>query len=396
MTEILKTDTLIFGGGVAGLWLLNRLRNEGYSAWLLEHDRLGAGQSIASQGIIHSGLKYVHDGTLGKATTTIADMPEHWRQCLQGRGEVDLQACSLLSDAYYMLPNNSRRSRLLSWFGSKALASRTTRLTQDKYPGFFRNHVKRPMYRIEEFVVDVPSLLATLNDNHRDSVFSIDWHQAHLENTGAGGISGLQFSNGVRIEAHLYISCCGAGAETLMQHAELDPAPMQRRPLQQVMVRHSIADPVFVHCVSSHIDLTPELTITTHRNKTGAPVWYLGGRLAEDGAGMNANTLIDTARGKLAQLFPWCDFSKAAWGTLSIDRAEARQPDGRRPENASMVVRNNLALCWPTKLTLAPSLADRVLAHLRERELAPDASQHSPPPAFLPHPQVAATPWENL
>jgi hypothetical protein len=372
------------------------LRNEGYNAWLLEHDRLGAGQSIASQGIIHSGLKYVHDGTLGKAATTIADMPELWRRCLQGQGEVDLQACRILSDDYYMLPRNTLRSRLLAFLGSKVLASRTSRLTPDEYPVFFSNLVNRPIYRIEDFVVDVPSLLATLSDNHRNSVFSIDWQQARLEKSGDGGISGLQFSNGVRIEAHLYISCSGEGAESLMQHAGLEPAPMQRRPLQQVMVRHSIADPVFVHCVSSSIDLTPELTITSHRNKTGAPVWYIGGRLAEDGAGMNANTLVDIARGILAELFPWCDLSKAVWGTLAIDRAEAKQPDGRRPQEASMVMHNNLALCWPTKLTLAPTLADKVLGHLREQGLAPGTSQPSPPPTFLPHPQVAATPWESL
>ena len=38
-------DVAIFGGGVAGLWLLNRLHREGYQALLLEADRLGAGQT---------------------------------------------------------------------------------------------------------------------------------------------------------------------------------------------------------------------------------------------------------------------------------------------------------------------------------------------------------------
>ena len=56
MSQILKTDVLIFGGGIAGLWLLNRLHNAGYSAWLMEQEALGSGQSIASQGMIHGGL----------------------------------------------------------------------------------------------------------------------------------------------------------------------------------------------------------------------------------------------------------------------------------------------------------------------------------------------------
>ena len=34
MTLRYSTDIVIFGGGIAGLWLLNRLHNEGYQAIL--------------------------------------------------------------------------------------------------------------------------------------------------------------------------------------------------------------------------------------------------------------------------------------------------------------------------------------------------------------------------
>jgi len=396
MAETLKTDALIIGGGVAGLWLLNRLRNAGYSAWLLEQDQLGTGQSIASQGIIHSGLKYVSDGTLNKAAASIADMPTRWRQCLDGNGEVDLQSCRVLSEQFYMLPGNSLRARLLSFLGSKALASKTASLPAKDYPDLFRNHVNGPLYRIADFVLDVPSLLATLCANHTDAVFSIDWQQAHLDKDPQGKITGLQFNDGPRIEASHYVFCCGGGTTSLLQDLDLPDVPMQRRPLQQVMVRHQTSDPAFVHCVSSRVDLTPELTITTHTNNQGQPVWYLGGRLAEDGVGMAPDRLIDSARSKLEKLFPWCDFSKAQWATLDIDRAEARQPDGRRPENASMITRDNLAVCWPTKLTMAPALADRVLSYIESNGTKPGGNTASPAPTFLSRPHVAATPWENL
>ena len=55
MTAPHSTDIVVFGGGIAGLWLLNRLRDEGYDAILLEADGLGAAQTLASQGIIHGG-----------------------------------------------------------------------------------------------------------------------------------------------------------------------------------------------------------------------------------------------------------------------------------------------------------------------------------------------------
>ena len=50
------TDILIFGGGIAGLWTLHRLRRAGFAACLLESSSLGSTQSIGSQGIIHGGL----------------------------------------------------------------------------------------------------------------------------------------------------------------------------------------------------------------------------------------------------------------------------------------------------------------------------------------------------
>ena len=45
-----RLDVVIFGGGAAGLWLLDELVRAGYEALLLEAGALGAGQTIASQG----------------------------------------------------------------------------------------------------------------------------------------------------------------------------------------------------------------------------------------------------------------------------------------------------------------------------------------------------------
>ena len=58
VTPVLQTDIAIIGGGVAGLWALNLLRQRGYSTVLFEQDALGSDQTIGSQGIIHGGIKY--------------------------------------------------------------------------------------------------------------------------------------------------------------------------------------------------------------------------------------------------------------------------------------------------------------------------------------------------
>src|SRR5688500_2310975 len=109
VSMLIEKDIVILGGGIAGLWLLNRLRDAGYSVLLLENSALGAGQTIASQGMIHGGLKYALGGALTGASEAIADMPQHWQRCLQGQGDVDLRGTQLLSDTYYLWPRNSMR-----------------------------------------------------------------------------------------------------------------------------------------------------------------------------------------------------------------------------------------------------------------------------------------------
>ncbi len=105
-------DIVILGGGIAGLWLLNHLKAKGYSVLLFESTALGDGQSVASQGIIHGGLKYALSGTLSGTARAITGMPDRWRACLAGNDPVDLRGCQLLSENYYMWSEGSYRSKL--------------------------------------------------------------------------------------------------------------------------------------------------------------------------------------------------------------------------------------------------------------------------------------------
>ena len=82
-----QLDVVIFGGGGAGLWLLDELVRQGFSALLMEAHGLGSGQTVASQGIIHGGLKYTLSGLLTPSASAIRDMPGVWRACLAGERE---------------------------------------------------------------------------------------------------------------------------------------------------------------------------------------------------------------------------------------------------------------------------------------------------------------------
>jgi glycerol-3-phosphate dehydrogenase len=75
MKKTAEADVVIFGGGIAGLWILNRLRQAGLSAILFESGALGGGQTHKSQGIIHGGLKYALQGVLTQDAAAMSDMP---------------------------------------------------------------------------------------------------------------------------------------------------------------------------------------------------------------------------------------------------------------------------------------------------------------------------------
>lgn len=391
---LIEQDIVILGGGIAGLWLLNRLRNAGYSAVLLENAALGNGQTIASQGMIHGGMKYALGGALTSASEAIADMPAHWQMCLQGRGDVDLRGTRLLSDSYYMWPRNSVRSRLTAFLGSKMVSTKATAVEAADTPEFFRGHLNGPLYRLHDIVLDVPSLLDTLGQRCHDFIYHTGSHTLRFEQDASGMILGLHVGNGLELRAQRFICTAGEGNETLLQSLKPPGVAMQKRPLQMVVVKHQFRNPVYVHCVADQFTATPELTITTHPCHDGSYAWYLGGELAEQGAKLDKPTQLANAKAKLTELFPWCDFSGAQFLGFYINRAEARQPDGKRPDRDSVLTHSNMLFCWPTKLTLAPVLANSVFSTLQAQGVMPQVRTARTLPG-LAYPGIAQPPWES-
>jgi glycine/D-amino acid oxidase-like deaminating enzyme len=87
----MRVDVLIFGGGAAGLWCLDRFRRAGYLTILLESTALGYGQTIQAQGIVHGGGKYALRGVRDfAAVQATQEMPQRWRRSLAGELEPDL------------------------------------------------------------------------------------------------------------------------------------------------------------------------------------------------------------------------------------------------------------------------------------------------------------------
>lgn len=384
MTASCSTDIVILGGGIAGLWLLNRLRDSGYSAVLLEARELGGEQSLASQGIIHGGLKYALGGSVTDAANTIAELPARWRACFAGSGEIDLSDCPVLSERYYMWSGNSVRSKIKAFFGSKSLQGRVESVAKSQYPAFFADaSVDGSLYALPDFAVDTPSLLRTLHARHAGAVFKIDASSLVFERGRSGEdpeaeISSLRCADlagaPLEINAQRFIFSAGKGNDDLIARAGLTRPRAQLRPLKMLWLKSAKLGSLFAHCIGDDFSLTPKLTVTTHPSRDGRTLWYLGGEIAENGVDVADADLIARGQRLLQSLFPWVDLADAEWGCLPIDRAEAATADGKRPDGALFVSEANCLVAWPTKLTLAPALADGVLAELSRLSVAASAN----------------------
>ena len=393
--KTLQTDIAIIGGGIAGLWILNQLRNAGYSAILFEQKALGSYQTIGSQGIIHGGIKYTLAGALGSASETIAAMPAIWRSCLAGTGKVDLRSCRVLSENVYLWSDASLQSQLSSFFASKLLRGRVEKLLAADFPAPLRSPAFRgQVYRLADLVLDVPSLLQTLAGQQRQAIFAIDWQTASLQRENGRAILTLPHCT---VTPECLLLTAGAGNEALIADLGGSAPAMQRRPLQQVLVKHQYRENFFAHCMGGKP--SPRLTLSSHRTCDDLPVWCLGGDLATESTDATPQELIDKAQRELAELLPWIDLGPTQWRTIMLDRAEPRQTTGLLPDNAFVgrvdSVDNTLA-AWPTKLTLCPDIGDRVQRQLAKANILP---RHQPDLSLLQplgHPPVAEAYWDTL
>lgn len=397
----INVDITILGGGIAGLWLLNRLRSEGYNAILFEENRLGSSQTIASQGMIHGGIKYTLGGKLNNISEIIASMPKHWRACLAGEGDVDLSGASLLSDCMYLWSTASIKSKLSTFFASRATRGRMDAVAKADRPSVFQDkRFNGKLYRLQEIVVDVPSVIAALADNCREAIFKIDWQSAKFvqENIG-GGVDALEIEQDgklLTIRSRRFIFSAGEGNEALLQELSIKRPEMQRRPLHQVLVKHDFPFPLYAHCIG--VSSSPRLTVSSHQMADGKWIWYFGGSLATQGVELSGFELIAKAKQELREVLPWIRFDHAEWGCLRINRAEAKQGNFMLPDMPfAKQAAGNVIVAWPTKLTLTPHLANEVLDLLRMQGIQPE-SEFSKLDLLesLPRPELALPFWDEV
>ena len=379
----MKYDIVICGSGIAGLWLLNTLTKQGLNVLLIEKNTLGGTQTLASQGMIHGGQKYVLQGQTAVHAFSIAKMPERWKQCFDGSGEIDLREVRSLSQTQIMWP----AGRILSGVGllaaAKLVNAKTRKLEVTEYPEVLKNkkNFTGEVYELPERVLDTKSLISVLAQKERSRI--VKGEVTSIDREGTLVVSGLS------IQAQLIIFTAGQGNEEILKLLDAPEEASQRRPLRQIMFK-SMEFPFYGHGVVNNPK--PRVTVTSHPLSEGGYVWYLGGGLAEKSVSLSDSEAIIFAKKEMKEMFPEINWAGKEWATWYGVRAEAGNQDGRLGDGPAIQEYGNVIVAWPTKLTFVPAFSDEILMRIDSKNIEP---RNNDIPPELPFPETGVFPWED-
>ncbi|HSG69882.1 MAG TPA: FAD-dependent oxidoreductase, partial [Planctomycetaceae bacterium] len=344
---------------------------------------------VASQGIIHGGLKYTLQGMLTRSAANISEMPGLWRSCLMGVRAPDLRQTRVRSESCYLWRTESLGSRIGMIGARFGLTVAPQALNELERPTVLQN-CPGTVALLEEQVISPQSLIENLQNLNFQHILHYDPEQGlELETTERGEITRIVISSANRcdlvLEPEHVVLAAGAGNGLLRTRCGLASPKMQLRPLHMLMVR-GILPGLNGHCVDG---AKTRVTITTDRDSLGRTVWQVGGQIAEAGVSLSRPELIELGARELEAVIPGIDLTQAEWGSYRVDRAERVMPGGKRPESFQIVREGNISTVWPTKLVLAPVLAEQIAASIAPRYIVDSDDWLD-----QPRPRVALPPWE--
>jgi len=403
-SQAIPIQAVIFGGGAAGLWTLDELTRRGITALLLEAGDLGQGQTVASQGILHGGLKYTLSGLLAKSAVHLQEMPGIWRDCLVGKRPPEIIGTPVRAEFCYLWRTEGVASRLGMIGARFGLRIAPQSLDDDERPTVLSG-CPGTVAILEEQVISPAGLIANLAARNRERILQIDAESGvsfHCPSPGCVETVVLRDAGSgrrVALAPEQVILTAGAGNARLREQVGLSAEAMQRRPLQMVLLRGDLPT-LNGHCVDGK---RTRVTITSDVDSQGRTVWQVGGQVAEDGVRMTSRDLIDHTRSELEHVIPGIPLRDVEFTTYRVDRAEGATRSRRRPDTLQIRSEGNVHTGWPTKLVLVPRLAEDLARALETGRQNPadfdakGASQSELAAAIngWPKPAVARPPWET-
>lgn len=383
MSTIIESDITIIGGGIAGLWTANVLKQMGFNVILIEKNALGNYQTINSQGIIHGGVKYSLVGKISNATSNIAKMTEAWdlsfsNKILNRPNLIDLSSTKINSTCHDLCFPNSNFFKLSSFVTSKVLSSKCKMINKndDDYQKSLNDlGYNGIVYRISEKVLDTKSLINNLSKNIKQNIIKLDSYEINYKDNKIKNITFEVNNQNYNITSKLYIFTKGQNNQNIINFSENLPK-QQLRPLQMIYAKPEININLFAHFISKeNKNNKPFATITTHKNINNQNILYFGGQVAEsEHIDTPKNIHIDNLKQQIKNIFPKVNLENWQWDTIKINRAEVSQEYNKMPDTSFAIKQNNIILGWPTKLTFAPDFADKVIDIIKDSNIKPSNS----------------------
>lgn len=338
-----KTDIAIVGGGVAGLWLLNKL-SKSYNVVLIENEALGSGQSLSSQGLI---LPREHEveGLEG------GDVQQIWQDCLNGFGDVDLRTTKILSDQQSILSQRGLLARCSNFmthlkykYLDKATAVQEVQLVDHLNAGQY--------YQLDAKVLDVRSLLESLAKHNMDDIYKADI-QEYLHDEGEfTGLRLQQAGHHLDLHADAFIFTAGQGNLRALHELGLKTPKSEAEEQTQIMVKGM---PFALHGLYTLAN-GHQIQLSAHEQADNSYVWYVSGEWLQD-SGKTANERIESLKMAFAKSFPKSDLSNCLW---AVQQQKVYNKDWQSAKRQKIFFNGSAAVAWPANLTTTPLLVSEI------------------------------------
>jgi hypothetical protein len=324
-------------------------------------------------------------------------MPAVWEQSLFGQSEPDLSGVRSRAAWCYLWRGQSLKSWTSMLAAVTALQVKPTPLDESAIPAPL-TACPRPLYRLDERVIDPLSFLEVLAQRNRGLLWQIDARDGlAFEREAASSTPSIQLRHPltktiVLLSPRSIVLAAGEGNAGLREQLGLPSDVMQRRPLRVALVRGELPA-LNGHCVDG---AKTRVTITSDVDSAGRCVWQLGGQISEVGVGLPRDEFLKLATSELAAVLPGWRMPSLEWAEFSVDRAERSTSDGLMPGDVQILRDGNVLTVWPTKLVMAPLLSRRLLDLL---EVSASASTSDWLGTLAKHdwpaPRVALAPWQR-
>lgn len=374
LTRLITTDVVIVGGGVTGLWLLNDLRREGYSAVLLERRELGGGQTCHSHVYIHQGhIYHEKDRVLAASIAEVKPLWDAW---------FDAQSPQRVGTPSYFGFSNPAEARIReALWRSLGLACRDIPVPEVLAGGAISRAFESP-----EVSIDGEALVRALRGDVDHFISRVAEVERVEVDRDARTVEGLlvEMPGGLkaRFEAQAVVFAAGNGNYGLCAKLAADAPDTslieQIRQARQTRKAHMLVIRGPKAALMPLTGVFPDLQglFIVARELPDEVVWLVSDynsqkvESVEDWIAYDAREWLPGVLGALRLIAPAALSQPDAlkWGVYEAPKAEGTSGGLTglpHEEHVRSFGFNNLRVVWPTKLTLAPRASRRIIDELR-------------------------------